>query len=379
LEDAKLEIPDPRAVVAPASPPTADQRTSPQFPLWARRSITLLIVVATVLFAYVAISDINFRLVWHALRTSNYLWLIPALVVFGLGTVARALRWRSLFALGRRPPRTAVLNATIVGYFYNNILPARAGEAARVVVLTQRSSTSAVEIVGTVVVERLFDLIAILLIFFAAEPWLPHVRWLGTAAIAAVVVAGILVAAVTILAVYGDRPLRLLLRPLRRFSWFSDARLDRSVDELVHGLTGLREGAVAFEAFAWTVAAWMLSALCAYCVSLAFHLHLPFASAVLTIVAVGLSMIIPSPPGAIGVFEAAALVALKVYGVPLSAALPDALVLHAVNLVPFILMGPLLMQYNARHPRRARMAHPTTVAAQVPSALITTVPARETD
>ena len=216
LEDARLEIPDPRAVAALASPPTADPRTSRQFPLWARRSIGLLIVAVTVLFAYVAISDINFGLVWHALRTSNYLWLIPALVAFGLGTVARGLRWRSLFAPGRRPPRTAVLNATIVGYFYNNILPARAGEAARVVVLTQRNFRMAVEIVGTVVVERIFDLIVILVIFFAAEPWLPNVTWLGAAAIAAFVLAGILVAAVTIFAVYGDRPLRLLLRPLRR-------------------------------------------------------------------------------------------------------------------------------------------------------------------
>jgi uncharacterized membrane protein YbhN (UPF0104 family) len=62
-------------------------------------------------------------------------------------------------------------------------------------------------------------------------------------------------------------------------------------------------------------------------------------------------MILPSPPAAVGVFEGAALIALNAYGVPHSVALSYALVLHAVNFVPFILAGVWLLQYNVRHPR----------------------------
>jgi uncharacterized protein (TIRG00374 family) len=333
-----------------ASEQVRARRESPRLPRRSRLLINAVTVAVTVLFSYIALSGINLSEVWRALRTSDYLWLIPALIAFGLGDVARGLRWRSLFAPGRRPPRGSVINATMIGYFYNSILPARAGEAARVLVLNQRSSTPAIEIIGTVVIERLYDVIAILVIFFAAEPWLVHVSWFGAAALAAIVLAGLIVAAVVVLAVYGDRPLRLLLRPLRRFSLFSGERLERTIDELNHGLSGLRHGAVALEAFLWTLAAWMLTALCAYFVSVAFHLHLPFACAVLVAVAIGLGMILPSPPGAIGVFEGAALIALKAYGVPHSQALPYALVLHAVNFVPFVVVGALLLQYNARHP-----------------------------
>ena len=333
-----------------ASEAAQASRPSPRLPRRSRLLINAVTVAVTVLFSYIALSGINLNEVWHALRTSDYLWLIPALIAFGLGDVARGLRWRSLFAPGRRPPRGSVVNATMIGYFYNSILPARAGEAARVLVLNQRSATPAIEIIGTVVIERLYDVIAILVIFFAAEHWLPHVSWFGAAALAAIVLAGLIVAAVVVLAVYGDRPLRLLLRPLGRFSLFSGERLERTIDELNHGLSGLRHGTVALEAFLWTIAAWMLSALCAYLVSVAFHLHLPFACGVLVAVAIGLSMILPSPPGAIGVFEGAALIALKAYGVPHSQALPYALVLHAVNFIPFIVVGALLLQYNARHP-----------------------------
>jgi hypothetical protein len=318
----------------------------------SRRLLTLVTIAVTVVFSYIALSGIDVSEVWRALSSCDYWWLIPALIAFGLGNVARALRWRSLFIPGRRPPPGPALDATMIGYFYNNIMPARAGEAARVVVLTRRSSAPPVEIVGTVVVERLYDVIAILAIFFVAQPWLPHVSWFKAAAIAAIVLALAIIAVAAVLVIYGERPLRFLLRPLGRLPLFSGDRLEKTVTELAHGLSGLRNREVAVEAFLWTIFAWMLTALCSYLVSVAFHLHLPFASGVLVAVAVGLSMILPSPPAALGVFEGAAILALKAYGLPKSTILPYALVLHAVNFVPYVLIGALLLHYNARHPPR---------------------------
>jgi glycosyltransferase 2 family protein len=344
-------------VTQPTGPPTHDQNPdrSPQSPRPNRSRLLLSFatILVTAVFSYIALKGINPAAVWAALRTSDCWWLLPSLLAFGLATIARGLRWRSLFAPGRRPPRTTTLNAMMIGYLYNSILPFRAGEAARVVVLTQRSSTPPVEIVGTVVLERLYDVLAILVIFFAAEPWLPHVSWFGKAAPAAGVLAVGIALAAGALAIYGDRPLRLLLRPLRRLPLFSGERLERTVAELAHGLSGLREARVAVEAFLWTILAWLLSALCAYLVSLAFPtLNLPFAAGVLVTVAIGVGMILPSLPAAVGVFEGAVLIALNAYGVPHSVALPYALVLHAVNFVPFVVVGVLLLQYNARHPWR---------------------------
>jgi uncharacterized protein (TIRG00374 family) len=321
-----------------------------------RLLLNLATIAVTIVFSYVALSDIDIARVGHALGTSDYVWLIPAVLTLALATVARAMRWRALFVPGRRPTRAAMLNATIVGYFYNSILPARAGEAARVVVLTRRSAAPPVEIVGTAVLERLYDVTAILVIFFAAEPWLPHVSWFGTAALAALSLAVLIAAASIALAVWGDRPLRFLLRPLGRFSIFSGERLDRTLEELVHGLSGLRHVTVAVEVFLWTSLAWMLSALCAYLVTLCFHLHLPFASGVLMAVVIGLGMILPAPPAAVGVFEGAALIALRAYDVPHSIALSCALLLHVVNFVPFVVAGVPLLHYNIRlsHDQAAR-------------------------
>ncbi len=316
----------------------------------------LATVVVTLVFSYIALSGVDLKDTWEALRTCDWWWIIPTLLTFALATALRGLRWRSLFAHGRRPGRGVVMNATLVGYLYNNIMPARAGEPARVLVLTQRSDTPAAEVVGTVVLERIYDVVAILIIFFAAEPWLPQVSWLGTAAIAAIVLAVTIAAAAAVLTIWGERPVRLIVRPLRRFPHFSGERLEYTIEEIVHGLSGLRHHGVALEALLWTIAAWLVSALSAWLLTLAFPLHLPVSSGILVAVAVGLAMILPSPPAAVGVFEGAALIALHAYGVSHNAALPYALVLHLTNFVPFVLVGALVLQHNARHPRRARVA-----------------------
>jgi uncharacterized protein (TIRG00374 family) len=299
-------------------------------------------------FTYLAVRHVRFGDAWRALKTSEYLWLLPALGAFLVSVFVRAVRWRALFAHGRRPPLGAVVNATMIGYLFNNILPARAGEAARVVTLTQRAGTPPAEIIGTAVVERLYDVLSVFLVFFIASPWLPHVSWARTAGIVAGVLAVLLAGVTWVLVVHGDRPLRWALRPFARLPLMSAERVDKFAIELATGLHGLRDPRVALPAFAWSLAAWLLSALAVYFVGLTFFPHFQLDAALLVTVALGLAMIIPSPPAAVGVFEAAALLGLQAYGISQTRALPFAVVLHLINFVPFVLIGVAFLQLNAR-------------------------------
>jgi uncharacterized protein (TIRG00374 family) len=332
----------------------------------ARAFWQLATLAVTVLFTYIALSGVHLGRAWNALSGSEYLWLLPALVALGFSMVARAFRWRSLFAPGRRPGLGAIADAMMVGYLYNNILPIRGGEVVRVVVLARRSEAPPMEIIGTVALERVFDVLGILVIFFVAEPWLPSVSWFHAAAIAAIVLAAAIAAVALVLAIYGDRALHVLLRPLQRLPLVSRERVESAASELTHGLSALRYPGVALLGMFWTLVAWMLTALTAYFVTLAFGLHLPFAAGVLVAVAVGLAMILPAPPASLGVFEGAVLLALKAYGLSHTAALPYALVLHIVNFLPFIVVGVLLLHYNARH-RPARTQRYEGAAANGPA------------
>lgn len=303
-------------------------------------------IAVSVVFAWLALRDVDWADAWSALHGCNYWWLLPSLGALLLTIPVKAVRWRYLYHARTRPPLGAATSALLIGLFFNVILPARAGEAARVVALNRSTGASRSESLATVVLERVFDVLALLVILFVAVPWLPHVSWLRAAAGLAIALAVAVAAAVVLVAVFGERPLRLLLAPVRRLPFVGDARVDAIVRNATHGLAGIRSVRLALTASLLTVTAWLLLALSTWLLMKGFDLGLPFLAGLLVVVAVNLALILPSSPGGLGVFEAATLVALRAYGVPDSRAVSYALVLHAVNLVPYLAAGLLLL--NAR-------------------------------
>jgi glycosyltransferase 2 family protein len=298
-------------------------------------------------FTYLALRDVRLHDVWAGLRRSNYWWVLPAIGLLLVALALRGMRWRFLFGAGTRPPYRPVLSATILGQFFNNVLPARAGEVARVIALNRSTRTSRAEIVATVVVERVYDVLALLVLLFVLLPWLPRVTWVHAAAILAIVLVVGTAVAVVVLIRFGERPFEVLLRPLARLPFLSLERTERAAASLVRGAASLRDPWLALIALALTIVSWLLLALSTWVLMLGFDLGVSALAGVLVSVAIGLSLILPSSPAAVGVFETAALVALKAYGVEKSDALSYALVLHAVNFFPYVALGVVVLQAHA--------------------------------
>lgn len=310
-------------------------------------------LVVTVVCMYFAVRGVALEDARAALAGSDLLWLAPTLPVFAVAVALRAVRWWSVFAPDQRPPMRAITYALLIGYFFNNILPARAGEAARVIALHRRAITSRAETVGTVVVERLFDVLALLVVLFAAYPWLPEVTWLRAAAIFGALVVAVLLALVFVVARYEERAVQRLLSPLRRIRREGVAeRLEAAALNATRGLVALRSPRVALRGMALTIASWVVLAVSFWILTHAFALHLPLAAGILVTVAVNLSLVLPASPAALGVFEAATVVALRAFDVPHAEALSYALVLHLLNLVPFLLIGAALLGPGALRRRR---------------------------
>jgi len=113
--------------------------------------------------------------VWWALRQpaptfpsarEDLLALAAAVVLYGLCTALRAERWRTLLHdVDARPSRGDAYRLVLVGYMGNNVLPARAGDLMRVVLMAPRADTTKRFVVGTLVAERLLD-IAVLVVLF---------------------------------------------------------------------------------------------------------------------------------------------------------------------------------------------------------------------
>lgn len=325
--------------------------TRPQgSPLISRRSKLGLAVGALVsaAFTYVAVKALDFDVFWQGLTESNYWWLLPSTALIGVGVAIRAVRWRLLFPPGARPPFRATTRALLIGQFFNSILPARAGEAARIIVLHRETRTSRAQAAGTAVVERIYDVVGLLVLLFVFVPFLPEIDWLRRAAVVGAIIGGAVVVGIVLLGVFGARATRLFLSPLARLPRLTSDHVDTMSERLAQGLYGLHHLSMALPALALTFASWLVFAASFWTLSLGFGLDIGYAGGMLVLVATSLVLVIPSLPGAIGTFEAAALVALRTYDVDDSEALAYAVVLHALNLIPFILVGYALLHGHIR-------------------------------
>jgi uncharacterized membrane protein YbhN (UPF0104 family) len=321
-----------------------------------RHGLVVFGLVVTLVFGYLAVRDVHAADAWEAARESNYWYVVPALLLLAVAVVMRALRWQSLFVGGKRPPLPDVLSALLVGYLFNNLLPARAGEAARVLALARTSGRSRAEGFGTIIVERAFDMLVLLVMLFLISPWLPEVSWLAAATVFSGLLAVGLGTTIVLVARYGVRPLRLLFRPLGRL--FPEQRVFEWAENLTSGLVGLHDPATALIALSWTAASWLVLAASSWVLLLGFDIDLSAGdaalAALLVVIATNLAMVLPSSPGAVGVFEAATIAALGVWDVPRSSALSYALVLHAVNFFPYLIAGAVVLRRYAT-PLRPRM------------------------
>ena len=311
-------------------------------PSW--RSALLWVGLAiTVVSTAFALRGANLDQVWDAFVESDKAWLVPAIIVLALAVGMRAVRWWSLYAPETRPPLSVIVRASLVGYFYNMVLPLRAGEAARIVVVGRERGASRAEATSTVVLERAYDVLALLVLLFALQPWLPRISWLNAAFVLFAVVGVGVLTAIVVHGRWGHRPLEFMLRPLRRIPKLEPERVERGALNLSQGLAGLRHPRVAVGAAFWTLLSWIVAGVSAWFVMLAFDLGLSPVAGVFVMITINLALILPSAPAAVGVFEAATLIALDAYDVPDSDALSYALVLHAVNFLPFIVAGLVVL------------------------------------
>jgi uncharacterized protein (TIRG00374 family) len=319
-----------------------------------RRRLGWAGLVLSLLFGYLAFRDVKLGELRDALANQQLVYLVPAAVVLAAGVLLRAWRWQLLFEGASRPRFGHVLNALLIAYLFNTILPARAGEVIRVQVLGTRAGISRAEVVGTVVLERAYDLLVLIGLLAVAAPFLPPVDWLTTVLVLGAALGVSLAVATLVIRWHGVTAARALLRPLLLLPSIDRDRVDHIARNAVTGLAALRVTRLAIVAIVVTTASWLALAGSAWLLLLGTDIDGGLGMALLVLVTTNLVMVLPSSPAALGTFEAAVVVALAAYGVDRESALSFALVLHALNALPFIAVGYVALGLHARASRRAK-------------------------
>ena len=127
----------------------------------------LLLLGVGLVLLWLSFRNLDMHLVWQDIREAHYFWLILSLLVALISHYCRALRWNLLInSMGYQTHTGHTFFAVMVGYMANTAVP-RMGEFMRCGVLSRKENIPFNALFGTVISERLFDLIILLLIILS--------------------------------------------------------------------------------------------------------------------------------------------------------------------------------------------------------------------
>jgi uncharacterized protein (TIRG00374 family) len=324
------------------------------------------LVISAALLVWVLYKS-NPARVWAYARHAN-VWLLLLTVLFATLTFpVRAIRWRLILrdSDGNPVPFTPLWHATTIGFMANNLLPARAGEVARAYVASRQLPIRLTTALASIAVERVFDgliLLALMAVAIAAPSFPVHANVGGrslttVAASAAVLFGGLLVLA--LLVAHRPRPWLVGIERLSRR--FLPVRLADKVvrlgDGIVEGLSVLKSPGRFAGVVLWSLVLWIKNAVSFAICFRAFGLDVPLEAALLLQGIIGFGVALPSTPSSVGVFEAATLVTLQLYGVDSSLAVSYALTYHLTTFPPITLLG--LWSLSRLHLHMSDLSQPT--------------------
>ncbi len=301
-------------------------------------------LLISLLFLVVALRGLDLESFWSTLREANYWWLALAVPVYFIGVWLRTLRWRSMLLHLRPVPPARLFPTVVIGYMGNNVYPARMGEVLRSYVLRRNEAVPMSASLATVVLERLFDGLVMLLFIFATLPFAPLPP--GFNGLLGAVSAAFVIALVVFMAL-AARPERLSRLYTLVVDRAAPARwrpqLHGLFDRFIGGLQSLRSPRQLFSIALVSVAIWLVETLTYWVVMLAFPFSVPFPVLMLMTAVVNLFTTIPSTPGYVGTFHAPGIAVLMQFGVVQAVATGYTVVLHATLWLPITLLGALYM------------------------------------
>ncbi len=293
---------------------------------------------------WLAFRNVPLATVGRALAGAAAAWVALGILAILAATVLRAWRWTLLFPpTTGRPPFVRLWTILLVGQTTNILVPARAGDVLRVVLVAETDARASAETLATIALEKWLDTIVFLGLagLVSASMILP--RDLAHARDSLVWVAVALVATGLLMVAALDPLARLAGRAAWLPSRWRDALVHRVLVPAGRGASQLRRPALVGASLVLSGLTWGASWFANYCCLAALRMEPSALAALLVLVVLQLGTAVVTSPGGLGVFEYLCVVALAAFGVPRSDAVAYGVLLHGVAYGPPVVLGAVLV------------------------------------
>jgi hypothetical protein len=302
----------------------------------ARNWAGLLISVLAVVWLAAAY---DFKEMLPSLRAANYAYFLPVPVLLIADFSLRAARWRLLFEERGNVRLSSVFAALMIGYLFNNILPARGGEFIKIYLLGKAEAISKSRVLATVVAEKTADLLIAIALLASLLAYYPVPEWLGRAGLLVGGITGIALCVIVCFRLIGTASARAVFRMLKPLPPGIVQRLEAATEQFVAGLAGLFSPARVLRFLAFSASIWTLELTAMWAIAAALAIDAGLADLLFAMLMILFGTMVPSSPGYIGTYEFFGLNALAILGIGGGSALSYVIVLHGTTFVATSLIG----------------------------------------
>lgn len=326
---------------------------------WRRVGLgSIISIVAVVALA----RSFNFSEVVAGLLAINPTSVLAILAVYAIGLVLKAERWRVLLGTTCRASRARLIEALIIGFALNAVLPAKAGELGRIVLIGERGSTSRGWVALSLVGERVIDLAVVAAMLAATTLAVTVPPWIVRPTVLSFIIVVVFIGSLVVLTHSQNRFLAtfraLLVAVLRRVS--TSPRLERwgvrdEIDQLGPAVRHLTKVLTVLKATALSLAVWAASWGFIALTLQASGVSVSVAAAILLAGALSIGLAAPGAPAGIGVYQWIVVIVLGIFGVSTNQALTAGIAAHVLSYVPVTLLGLLLLTRRGTLARQIRI------------------------
>ena len=283
--------------------------------------------------------ELHIGQIYRHFMDADYRILLLATALSMVQYPLRAIRWKYLLLPRKKIKFHSLLSATMIGFMANNLLPARLGEFVRAYMISRKEQISKSSAMATIVLERIFDGLALLAILlfvfhsFSFPGWVVVIGWWATGIFAFVF------AFLVSMTLWPNGFAGAISSIGTLFSQRVKKRAESLILRFISGLDILHDRRLVLITLVLSLIHWLFLGWCLGIALDSFHIELPRTGPyfVLSIVALGLS--IPSSPAFIGTFQWLTERALAVYEVPKDLSLSFSSVFLLTSFIPTTLIG----------------------------------------
>ena len=321
-----------------------------------KRLLILVGILISAGFLWFSLAGTNFPAIGRSLAAANWWWCLPMLAAYAAYYWIKAVRWRLLLAPMTATTARAVFAPMMIGFTFNNILPAHLGEFVRMFLGARQLKLRSSQVLATIVLERVFDMMSVILFFGMAlavardvDPNLVKAGW-----IIAVAGGGFIVTAALYI-VWTDRFIGVLRRTTAFVERLADLRglgvlaklrglVLHQLEIGVEGLYALKNPHLLFWIAVTSVAQWGFMGVAAYLAIIAVGAKVQLSAAFVVLAATTFGVTLPAAPGFLGTVQAMFKIALVPYGVSATAAFAASAFFHVPTYLIVTLPGLWLLK-----------------------------------